>query len=76
MSSPRQGDEDWPTYVTRSAHETLTAFRRLWETVDFTNEAMQWEFIRQKVQVEGIDPLNYLWFVLYFDVEPPSSSTV
>ena len=72
--APRQAGEDWQTYVTRSAHETLTAFNRLCETVDFTDEAMQWEFIRQKMQVEGIDPLNYLWFVLYFDAEPPSSS--
>lgn len=73
VPAPRQADEDWPTYVTRSAHETLAAFNRLCATVNFADEAMQWEFIRQKVQVEGIDPLTYLWFVLYFDAGPPSS---
>src|SRR5215203_766009 len=40
--APRQAGEEWQTYVTRSAGETLTAFNRLCETIDFADEAMQW----------------------------------
>jgi hypothetical protein len=30
-------------------------------------EALQWDFIREKVEKENINPLEYFWFASYFD---------
>jgi hypothetical protein len=62
----RAENEPWDVYVRRSASEILTAFRSLCARTDFREEAMTWEFIRDKVENESIDPTDYLWFVLYF----------
>jgi hypothetical protein len=70
-ASSQAADESWATYVERSAQQVVIQFNQLCATTDFVREAMQWEFIRQKVQTGRIDPLDHLWFVLYFGAESP-----
>jgi hypothetical protein len=74
-ASPQAANEPWATYVERSAQEVATQFGHLCATTDFAHEAMQWDFIRQKVQADGINPLDHLWFVLYFGAESPVTPT-
>jgi hypothetical protein len=69
-SGPQGPDEPWPTYVERSAQEIREQINHLCATTDFVREAMEWAFIRQKVQTDGVNPLGYLWFVLYFEAAP------
>jgi hypothetical protein len=68
----RRPGEPWGDYVSRTARETLSAFRRLCRDTDFRAVARDWEFIRTKMDREGYDPTRDLWFVLYFETEPAS----
>lgn len=64
----RREGESWESYVARSAEETLDAFRRLCAETDFRRVAREWEALRA-LEDEGLDPVEHLWFVLYFDAE-------
>jgi hypothetical protein len=64
----RLDNEPWETYVSRSAEETLGAFRRLCAETDFRREAREWEPLQAMAEA-GLDPVNHLWFVLYFEAE-------
>ncbi len=68
----RRAGEPWRDYVCRAAQETRDAFRRVCRETDFRRVAREWEFMRTKIDREGYDPMNDLWFVLYFDKEPAS----
>jgi hypothetical protein len=68
-ASAQLAHEAWPAYVQRSADELTAQFNALCATTDFVQAAMEWDFIRRKVQANGINPLDYLWFVLYFASE-------
>ncbi len=70
LAEPRGPDEPWLTYVERSAQEIRHQINHLCARTDFVREAMERAFIRQKVQIDGINPLDYLWFVLYFEAAP------
>jgi hypothetical protein len=71
-SAPSQANnEPWAIYVERSAQEIYSQFQHLCATSDFAQEAMHWEFIRKKVQTDQSDPLDHLWFGLYFAAESP-----
>ena len=72
-SSGRKSDESWQKYVERTAEETRIAFQRVCREIDFHKLAHEWEFIQKKMDESGINPLNHLWFVLYFEA-PPSTS--
>jgi hypothetical protein len=62
--------ELWQEYVSRSADETLAAFRRVRSETDFRAVARGWAFIQQKIDMEGCDPIENLWFVLYIQGVP------
>lgn len=66
---PRMENESWEDYSKRSLDETLVAFNRVCAETDFLKEAMTWEHIKNAVEKEGINPLDHLWFVLYFEEE-------
>jgi hypothetical protein len=66
----RRLGEPWPDYVLRSAEETLSAFRRICRETDVRKVASEWDFIQRKIDREGCDPRDYLWFTLYFQAEP------
>ena len=68
----RRAGESWEEYVYRSAEEALSAFEIICRETDFRKVARQWEFIEQKMEHEGCDPADHLWFPLYFQAEPPS----
>jgi hypothetical protein len=63
--SQRQG-EPWSDYVSRSSNEALVGFLRLNRGTNFTSVAREWESIRTKMDREDYDPVDDLWFVLYF----------
>jgi hypothetical protein len=63
----RKANEPWETYVSRSTEEVLEGFRRVCLETDFRGEAMTWDLMRDKIEKEGFNPIDYLWFVLYFD---------
>src|SRR5678816_400999 len=63
----RQPNEPWEHYVDRSAQETLSKFRHVCRDTDFQKVAREWDFIAQKMDAEGCDPKEYLWFPLYFE---------
>jgi len=63
----RKSGESWNSYVARSNDETLKAFNKICEETDFLKEAMRWDHIKAVIEKDGIDPLEHLWFVLYFD---------
>jgi hypothetical protein len=62
----RTPGEDWDSFVRRSADEVLAAFELLCSKTDFRKVALDWEFIRNKIENGGIEPMDHLWFVLYF----------
>ena len=62
----RQPEESWQEYVSRSADETLEAYRQLCRTTDFRAVAREWEVLRASMDRDGYDPTTGLWFVLYF----------
>ena len=64
----RRDNEPWETYVSRSAGETLESFRRLRAETDFRHVAREWEPLRAMADA-GLDPVDYLWFVLYFEAK-------
>jgi hypothetical protein len=66
---PQRESELWPDYVSRSSDEALEGFRRLSRGTDFRSVAREWELIRTKMDREADDPLDDLWFVLYFATE-------
>ena len=66
----QRAGEPWPDYVSRSAAETLDAFRRICRETDFRAAAREWESLRTKMDGEGYDPVADLWFVLYFMKKP------
>jgi len=66
---PRKEGESWESYVIRSNNETLEAFEKIYEETDFLKEALEWDHIRNAVENDGINPLDHLWFVLYFNEE-------
>ena len=63
----RSQHETWDAYVQRSTTEVSAAFASMCESTDFVKEAMEWEDIRTKVQGDGVDPMDYLRFVIYFE---------
>ena len=69
-SNDQESDESWESYVERSADEVLTVFRKVVEETDFRKEALEFNFIKNKIETEEIDPLDYLWFVGYFNSKP------
>src|SRR5262245_22969479 len=65
-------NESWEEYVFRSAEKALSAFDRICRETDFRKVAHHWEFIQNKIEREGCDPTDYLWFPLYFQASPAS----
>lgn len=63
---PQREDESWSDYVSRSSNEVLESFCRLSGTRDFRSVGREWETIRTKMDREDYDPVDDLWFVLYF----------
>ena len=66
-STDQKAGESWESYVNRSANEVLFVFRKVVEETDFRKEALEFNFIKNKIETEQIDPLDYLWFVGYFN---------
>ncbi|UCG57338.1 MAG: hypothetical protein JSU70_21025 [Phycisphaerales bacterium] len=64
-STKRKTNEISQQYVDRSATETLTAFHQLCQSTDFEQESSDWSHIKA-AKKKGIDPMEHLWFVLYF----------
>jgi hypothetical protein len=71
-STERQANEPWEHFVSRSAEEALWKFRQVCRDTDFQGIARKWGFISQKMDREGCDPKDYLWFPLYFQAQPAS----
>jgi hypothetical protein len=65
--SGRNPGESWGLYVNRSCDETLEAFNKVCTETDFLKESMNWDHIKKAVENDGINPLDHLWFVLYFN---------
>jgi hypothetical protein len=63
---PKREGEAWSAYVSRSTDQALEGFRRVCRETDFRLVARDWELIRAKMAREAYDPLDDLWFVLYF----------
>ena len=71
---PQREAEAWSDYVSRSSAEALEGFRRICRGTDFRAVARDWELIRTKMDREAYDPMDDLWFVLYFTAESTVSS--
>jgi hypothetical protein len=69
---PQHEGEPWSDYVSRSTDQALEGFRRVCRETDFRSVAREWELIRTKMAREAYDPLDDLWFVLYFVNESTS----
>ena len=65
-STPQRQNESWFAYAVRSTNEVGCEFHKLCSQTDFAKEAMKWDFIRNKMEFEGINPIEYLCFVAYF----------
>jgi hypothetical protein len=65
---PQRESEAWSDYASRSSDEAQEGFRRLCQQTDFRSVAMEWEFLQQG-RAESYDPLDDLWFVLYFTTQ-------
>ena len=66
---PRREGEPWPDYIGRSADETLDKFHQLCRRTDFKSLAQEWDLLRTKMEGNAYDPVDDLWFVLYFATE-------
>jgi len=66
-STGRKPNESWESYVSRSAEEVLGWFGRVCLETDFRTEAITCDFMREKMEKEDFNPIDFLWFVVYFD---------
>jgi hypothetical protein len=62
----RRVAESWQDYVARSADESLHAFHRVCRETDFRLLAREFDFLRTRMDRKGYEPVDDLWFVLYF----------
>jgi hypothetical protein len=63
----RQSGETWKEYCSRTARECIAKFQKLVNTIDFVKEGIQhFDFLKAKA-TEGVDLLQYLSFILYFN---------
>jgi hypothetical protein len=65
----RAHGEEWAKYVARCEASVRSKFDSLMASTNFLREAESWEFIRAKMVRERTDPLQYLFFVAYFEDE-------
>ncbi len=65
-------DETWEEYVVRSNDESFALLTSQVETTDFRRAAAEWAFVRERTLDKGIDPLDYLYYVIYFNSEQES----
>ena len=61
--------EPWSEFVSRSALVVLRRFEETVASADYVAEAHQWPFLQEKIK-DGVNTLDYLCFVLYFQAEP------
>lgn len=62
----RRPDEDWPTFVVRSADQVLRGFAGLVAGTDFEAEGVRHPGQLAELQSLGHDLKEYLWFALSF----------
>jgi hypothetical protein len=65
----RGDNETWEEFVTRSNNESLALLATQTRTVDFRREAASWSYVREHTIEKGIDPLDFLVYVFYFNSE-------
>jgi hypothetical protein len=69
-SRDRQEDEHWDDYVTRSAEEVIKEFNRINREFDLLDEGYRsFQFLKDKVDKDGVALDDYLCYVLYFNSE-------
>ena len=68
-ASGRRDGEPWLQFAARSALEVVAGFRQKVVPADFHAEARQWPILREKIEA-GVNVMNYLCFVLYFQAAP------
>ena len=67
---PRQRNESWGDYVTRTRCEVAVQVEQSWKSKRRLRKSMlSWPAVRQPVKDERIDVLEYVWLVLYFERE-------
>ena len=68
-SSRRRDDEDWSSFVSRSANEVIEKFRSLQAKFNFVAEGVkEFTFLSEKHK-QGFVLADYLYFILYFEAE-------
>ncbi len=65
----KAGNETWEEYVIRSNDESLALLGNQIQTVDFRKVAAELSFVRERTLDKGIDPLDYLYYEIYFNSE-------
>lgn len=68
-STPRFEEEDWSTYVDRSASEVIEKIRSMQENTDFVAEGIKSFKILEQRMDEGVNLMDFLCFVAYFKGE-------
>jgi hypothetical protein len=69
-SGDRKEDELWDDYVTRSADEVIKEFNRINREFDLLDEGYRsFQFLKDKVEKEGVALGDYLCYVMYFNDE-------
>lgn len=66
----RMESETWGEAAARSAEEVVRMFRRVCKESDFSEEARKFAFLQTKMDEEDYDPVEDMWFMLYFETEP------
>jgi len=67
-ANERREDQTWSEFVASSNDQVRSRFIKLCETADIDKEIEDWDFVRKKKQ-QGVDPMEYLWFVASFVTE-------
>jgi hypothetical protein len=67
-SGSRQPGETWIEYCRRSCLEVRHGFEKLALETDFNRQAREWPPVREAM-AEGLDPIQRLVFVAYFEDE-------
>jgi hypothetical protein len=69
LIKPKQEDESWKNYSQRTIKEVREYIHQVHKETDFWSIAREWPFVNNKIENEGINPCDYLYFHPCFELE-------
>ena len=73
VPEPREDDEPWNQYVSRTWGESRRKWQELFENEELIEEGRKIFKVIQETESPGVLPRDALWFILYFGLSTPGN---